>query len=121
MPYMPRPTAVAFDSTVLPGQTDGDCSRKAGLMMRMKHVVGVCGLAMIATLATGCQTDARPFTVQEMLGNMSPSFETLALSRQQRQIRQARTLDLHGRQLANDLDKIFLTYRPLRLAHYTIP
>ena len=81
-----------------------------------------CGVLMMVVLATGCSTTAsEAITVERLLKDMSPGFETLALSHQQRLIRQARTVDINGRQFNDDLDKFFLTYRPLRLTIYPMP
>ncbi len=79
-------------------------------------------ILLLAVLAGGgCNTGGQPMTVQQVLSDMSPGFETVARSHHQRLIRQARAVDINTRQLVNDLDSIFLTYRPLRLTPYPIP
>ena len=86
--------------------------RAAGL----KRVLS--GVVLICFAIGGC---SEPTMVETLLNNMSPEFESIALSHEQRIIRHARAIDTNGRQLWDDLDNVFLLDRPLRLSPYPIP
>lgn len=75
----------------------------------------------MAIMMIGCSSNQQAIRVEDMIKNMSPEFETVSLSHQQRMIRQARALDLNARQLADDVDQLLLLYRPLRLSIFAIP
>lgn len=81
----------------------------------------VGGWILMAIVMFGCSSNQQSVRVSNLINNMSPEFETLALSRQQRLIRQAHALDVNARQLADDVDQLFLIYRPLRLSIFAVP
>ena len=89
------------------------------MAMRSKNQTWILGAVIAASLlAVGC---TKPSMIDTVLLDMSPGFETIARSHEQRMIRQARTLDTNHRQLYDDIDRILLIYRPLRLSNYSIP
>lgn len=78
-----------------------------------------CGLALLVTLsAAGC---SQPTVLEALRMDMSPGFETMAFSHDQRLYHHARSLDTLNRQLRDDLDKLLFVDRPLRLSPYPIP
>ena len=90
-------------------------------MTTRTNLMRVSGCLLVAVLAIGCSSRQQPTRVSDMLGNMSPDFETIALSHDQRLVRQARSVDVNLRQLTDDIDNVLLIYRPLRLSIYPIP
>ena len=74
----------------------------------------------VSLAAIGCNNQPM-HELDEILADMSPGFETIALSHDQRVLRHARTLNTHQRQLKDDLDMVLLIDRPLRMSPYPIP
>ena len=89
---------------------------------RMTTAARVIGVVVTAAWMIGCHADGggSDINVESMLSDMSPGFETVGLSHQQRLIRQARAVDLDVRQLADDIDHFLFLDRPLRLSIYPI-
>ena len=86
-------------------------------------MIKAVSVAVVAVSALGCQASGGAdsgINVENMLSDMSPGFETVGLSHQQRLIRQARAVDLDARQLADDLDHLLFLDRPLRMSIYPI-
>lgn len=80
-----------------------------------------CAAVLIVTgvfTAAGC---SGPDASQQGHMEMSPGFETIALSHEQNAVRHARTLDTNSRQLVDDIDRILLIDRPMRMSIYPIP
>ena len=84
------------------------------------YMIRACGLILGVSLATAGCTHA-PYELETVLSDMSPGFETVAHSHDQRVLRHARTLNTHQRQFNDDLDMILLLDRPLRMSPYPIP
>jgi len=74
----------------------------------------------VSLAAMGCNNHAM-HELDDVLSDMSPGFETIALSHDQRMLRHARTLNTHQRQFNDDLDMVLLIDRPLRMSPYPIP
>ena len=93
---------------------------KVGLMMmgtRATVLALVLG-AGILFWAGGCTSD---ITVRTMRSNMSPDMEGMAEDAQLRANRHAKTFDINLRQINDDIDRIFLLDRPMRLSPYPMP
>lgn len=78
-----------------------------------------CAAVLVVTgvfAAAGCSGSAQQGRME-----MSPGFETIALSHEQKLVRHARTLDTNSRQLVDDLDRLLLIDRPMRMSIYPIP
>ena len=85
------------------------------------YMIRACGLIIGVSLAAmGCNNHAT-HELETLFSDMSPGFETVALSHDQRVLRHARTFNTHQRQLNDDLDMIMLIDRPLRMSPYPIP
>jgi len=87
---------------------------------QIQYTLRACALVLLFSLAAGGCSTQTP-TVETLRLDMSPGFETIALSHKQRLIRQARAIDTTLRQLPDDVDKALLIYRPLRMTPYPIP
>ncbi len=85
--------------------------------MKLNGLLG-SALAAILWCQVGC---SQPSMTEMMRLDMSPEFETVALSHEQRMIRQARAMDTTARQLHDDWDQFWLLRRPLRMTVYSIP
>ncbi len=91
---------------------------------RVRFGAWICSLTVVALLTLGgcSQTvSQRSVTLQTVLHDMSPNFESVALSHDQGVIRRARAVDINARQLHDDLTQFFLMNRPLRMSIYAIP
>ena len=89
------------------------------MTMRVNPRVCGRGLVILSVLSVGGCSE--PTKIEALRGNMSPEFETVALSHEQRLNRQARAIDTTARQFHDDWDGFFLIDRPLRLSIYPIP
>lgn len=91
------------------------------MKVHLRNVFQAGCVVLMVVLAFGCTNQQQTVTVEGMLHDMSPGFETVALSHRQRLIRQARAMDLNSRQLVDDIDKLLLVYRPRRLTIFPVP
>lgn len=84
--------------------------------------MGVFGVFTLLVLGACSQSpNIRPVTLREVLQEMSPEFETVAYSHDQRIAQQARAIDTNLRGLNDDVDRFLLIDRPLRMSMYPIP
>ena len=80
----------------------------------------LCALALGLGLSTigGCSDK---FTAKTARKNISPSLDTLSLTREQMKNRSARTMDINLRQLNEDVDRLLLLDQPTILNRNTMP
>lgn len=91
------------------------------MIIRLLYMIRVFGFIFVVSLmAIGCNNYAM-YELEAVLADMSPGFETVALSHDQRILRQARALNTNQRELNDDTDAVWFVDRPLRLSPHPIP
>jgi len=78
-----------------------------------------------ALMLGGCGTQPRngydPVTVDEILRDVTPELESVAMGKDQHRARNAQNIDTTMRQIHNDMDALLLIDRPRRMTRYAIP
>lgn len=83
-----------------------------------KRLFSVCAVLMLASLLGGCSNKIDGNSVRK---NMSPELQSIAMTSEQRKTTQAHAWDTTGRQVWDDLDKIFFMDHASRLSRYPVP
>ena len=91
----------------------------------MKHqiVLACAGAALVGGLMlnSGCGARERLITAERLRSELSPSYQGMANTRDERLDNKARGLNLMRRQMTDEIDAALFNDRPLRLSKYPVP
>ena len=91
----------------------------------MKHqiVLACVGAALVGGLMlnSGCGARERPITAERLRRNLSPPYQGMATTRDDRLDSKARGRNLMRRQMTDEFDAALFLDRPLRLSRYPVP
>ncbi len=90
-------------------------------MKRFGAIFMLVAIGVTAGLSAGCESDPDTIDADYVKSNMTPELQSVAMGKELREMKHARTIDHNLRQIWDDIDSIMLLDQPLGFSRYYIP